>query len=184
MRWILLTSYKEPVCQCKRCRRRVFHPWVRKFPWRRKWHPTPGFLPGKFHGQKSLVGYCHGVIKSRTRLSDWARMQSCTHACRRRWSNWGPDKLTNFLRSPCLLFRVSSEVLFFLKEERKKNPEKKVFAPTQVIIKKQILRPNSERHSWRCQGQASTSQVALPVGTDPDPDPGSQWRVIWGGFRV
>jgi len=25
--------------------------------WRRKWQPTPGFFPGKFHGQKSLVGY-------------------------------------------------------------------------------------------------------------------------------
>ena len=31
--------------------------WVRKVPWRRKWHPTPVFLPGKVHGQRSLVGY-------------------------------------------------------------------------------------------------------------------------------
>ena len=28
-----------------------------KIPWRRKWQPTPVFLPGKFHGWKSLVGY-------------------------------------------------------------------------------------------------------------------------------
>ena len=26
-------------------------------PWRRKWQPTPVFLPGKFHGQRSLAGY-------------------------------------------------------------------------------------------------------------------------------
>ena len=26
-------------------------------PWRRKWQPAPVFLPGKFYGQKSLVGY-------------------------------------------------------------------------------------------------------------------------------
>ena len=26
-------------------------------PWRRKWQPTPGFLPGNFHGQRRLVGY-------------------------------------------------------------------------------------------------------------------------------
>ena len=32
-------------------------PWVRKIPWRRKWQPTPVFLPGEFHGQKSLAGY-------------------------------------------------------------------------------------------------------------------------------
>ena len=29
----------------------------RKTPWRRKWQPTPVFLPGNFHGQRSLVGY-------------------------------------------------------------------------------------------------------------------------------
>ena len=31
--------------------------WVRKSPWRRKWQPAPVFLPGKSHGQRSLVGY-------------------------------------------------------------------------------------------------------------------------------
>ena len=31
--------------------------WVRKILWRRKWQPTPGLLPGEFHGQRSLVGY-------------------------------------------------------------------------------------------------------------------------------
>ena len=34
-----------------------FNPWVRKITWRRKWQPTPVFLPGKLHGRKSLVGY-------------------------------------------------------------------------------------------------------------------------------
>ena len=34
-----------------------FDPWVRKLPWRRKWHPTPVFLPGKSQGQRSLAGY-------------------------------------------------------------------------------------------------------------------------------
>ena len=31
--------------------------WVGKIPWRRKWQPTPVFLPGKFHGQRSLAAY-------------------------------------------------------------------------------------------------------------------------------
>ena len=39
------------------CRRSVFDPWVGKIPWRRKWQPTPIFLPEKVHGQRSLVGY-------------------------------------------------------------------------------------------------------------------------------
>ena len=30
---------------------------VKKIPWRRKWQPTPVFLPGKFHGQRGLAGY-------------------------------------------------------------------------------------------------------------------------------
>ena len=34
-----------------------FDPWVRKIPWRREWQPTSVFLPGKSHGQRSLVGY-------------------------------------------------------------------------------------------------------------------------------
>ena len=49
-------SGKEPVWQCRRCRRRGFHPWVGKIPWRRKWQSTPIFLPGKSHGQRNLVG--------------------------------------------------------------------------------------------------------------------------------
>ena len=32
-------------------------PWVGKIPWRRAWQPTPVFLPGESHGQRSLVGY-------------------------------------------------------------------------------------------------------------------------------
>ena len=45
------------VClQGLQCRRPKFSPWVGKI-WRRKWQPTPVLLPGKFHGQRSLVGY-------------------------------------------------------------------------------------------------------------------------------
>ena len=48
-------------------RRHGFDPWVGKNPWRRKWQPTPIFLPGKFHGQRSLVGYSPWGPKE----SDW-----------------------------------------------------------------------------------------------------------------
>ena len=52
----------------RRLKRRRFHPWVGKIPWCRKWQPTPVFLPGKFHGQTSLVGY-----------SPWSHKESDTH---------------------------------------------------------------------------------------------------------
>ena len=38
-------------------RRPGFSPWVRKVPWSRAWQPTPVFLPGESHGQRSLTGY-------------------------------------------------------------------------------------------------------------------------------
>ena len=48
---------KELACQCRRHKRHRFNPWVGKIPWRRAWQPTPVFLPGELHGQRSLVGY-------------------------------------------------------------------------------------------------------------------------------
>ena len=45
----------------------ILDPWVRRIPCRRKWHSTPVFLPGEFHGQGSLAGY-----------SPWARKESDT----------------------------------------------------------------------------------------------------------
>ena len=47
---------KELTCQCKKCKRCKFDLWVMKIPWRRKWQPTPVFLPGESHGQRSLMG--------------------------------------------------------------------------------------------------------------------------------
>ena len=46
-------SGKESLCNA----RLGFNHWFGKIPWRRKWQPTPVFLPGKSHGHKSLVGY-------------------------------------------------------------------------------------------------------------------------------
>ena len=42
---------------CLQCRRPGFDSWVRKIPWRREWQPTPVFLPGESHGERSLAGY-------------------------------------------------------------------------------------------------------------------------------
>ena len=53
---------KKISLQCGRLR---FDPWVGKTPWRREWQPTPVFLSGKSHGQRSLVGY-----------SPWGRKES------------------------------------------------------------------------------------------------------------
>ena len=66
---VLWCTGNEPACQCTR---RGLGPWVGKTPWRRKWKPTPLFLTGKSHGQRSLAGY-----------SPWGRKESDTieHTC-------------------------------------------------------------------------------------------------------
>ena len=52
---------KESTCQCRYCA------WVGKILWRRKWQPTPVFLPGESYGQRSLLGD-----------SPWGRKESDT----------------------------------------------------------------------------------------------------------
>ena len=42
----------------------------REFMWRRKWQPTPVFLPGEFHGQRSLEGYSPWGCKE-SHMTEW-----------------------------------------------------------------------------------------------------------------
>ena len=80
------TSGKEPACHCRRCRRRGFDPWVGKIPWRRAWQPTPVFLPGESHGQRSLVGCSPWGHKE----SDTTEQLSThTQGCRKLRVGWG-----------------------------------------------------------------------------------------------
>ena len=65
---------KESACRCRRCKRLGFSPWTRKIPWSRKWQTTPVFLPGKFYGQRSLVGCSPQGHKDLDTLSHWAHM--------------------------------------------------------------------------------------------------------------
>ena len=52
-----------------------FDPWIRKILWRRKWQPTPVYLPREFHGQRSLVGCSPCGHK---RLEAWLREWTTT----------------------------------------------------------------------------------------------------------
>ena len=70
---------KNPPCQCRRHKRCLFNPRVGRIPWRRAWQPTPAFLPGESHRQRSQVGYGPQGWK------EWAQQkQPNTHACRNR----------------------------------------------------------------------------------------------------
>ena len=71
-RWF---SGEEFACQCRRC---GFNLWVGKIRWKRKWQPTPVFLPGEFHVQRSLVVY---LPRSHKELdtAEWACARVHTH---------------------------------------------------------------------------------------------------------
>ena len=67
--WASLVAQTVKESGCKgihlQCKRPGFDPWAGKIPWRRAWQPTRVFLPGEFHGQRSLVAY-----------SPWGRKES------------------------------------------------------------------------------------------------------------
>ena len=66
-----------------RHRRLGFDPWMGKVPWRRRWQPTPVFLPGESHGRRSLAGCTvHGVAETRTCLSLTIPPQFIHHTAR------------------------------------------------------------------------------------------------------
>ena len=50
-----------------------FEPWVRRIPWRKKWLPTPMFLPEKSQEQGSLADYSPRVAQSQTQLTKHPR---------------------------------------------------------------------------------------------------------------
>ena len=61
------TSGKEAPCQCGRHEGYGLSAWVGRILWQRAWQPTPVFLPGESHGQRSLAG-----------CSPWGRKESDT----------------------------------------------------------------------------------------------------------
>ena len=69
---------------------RVGHDWATSLSlftfmhWRRKWQPTPVFLPGESQGQGNLVGCCLRVTQSRTRLK-WLSSSSSSRLCSPYW---------------------------------------------------------------------------------------------------
>ena len=73
------TSRKGSSCQCWKQKRGIFDPRAGKVPWRRKWQPTPVFLPGKSHGRRSWWATVHGASEHWTRLSVRVRAHTHTH---------------------------------------------------------------------------------------------------------
>ena len=63
---------------CLQWRKHKFNPWIGKIPWRRKWLSTPVFLPGKSHGQRSLVDYSSWGHRGVICEHGWAHLNNIT----------------------------------------------------------------------------------------------------------
>ena len=75
-----LTGGKEPAHAGDIGKRVRLNPWVGKIPWRRAWQPTPVFLPGESHRQRSLVGYS---LQGRKRVGqNWSDLARTCTICR------------------------------------------------------------------------------------------------------
>ena len=71
--------------------RHRFDPWGGKIPQRRAWKPTPVFLPGESHGQRSLEGYSTWGHRIR---HDWSDLASRNRKTMWTWSLCWPDLLS------------------------------------------------------------------------------------------
>ena len=93
LRWL---SGKESACHGRRL---GFDLWVGQIPWRRKWQPTPVFLPGKFHGQRSRVGYS---LRCGKELDTSERAQTPVTQPRTNWRMQGLGTWVSNRNSPTL----------------------------------------------------------------------------------
>ena len=87
-------SGKESTCQCRRCKKHRFDPWVGKIPRRKKWQPPPVFLLGEPHGQRCLAGCSPWGCKESNmteQLSTAQHMHTIIYylwcSCRSRWGS-------------------------------------------------------------------------------------------------
>ena len=128
-------------------------------PWRRKWQPTPVFLPGKFHGQSSLVGYSLWGHKGVGH--DWATKQQ--HKIRQ--FNSSPSKMkkpktkcyvtcswyTGSCKASIVILLYGTSPLYFL------APWRTLYT---VLISKDLMLKHAFIHSWcNMYGTAITCQA-------------------------
>ena len=100
-------SGKDPSCYRRRWKTCGFDPWVGKIPWRRKWQPTPVFLPRQSHGQRSSVDYSPLVHKESETFMTEATCTQVAISIQISYSN------SHFLRMLPLILHLILPVLNF-----------------------------------------------------------------------
>ena len=118
---------KEFTCQC---RRHGFDPWARKIPWKRKWQPTPVFLPGKSHGQRSLAGYSppgHKELRMTQGLKQHQRQILKLSTKKSPSTNTFTDEFTKYLKNEHKFFTLPRKM-----EEEGPHPNS-IYEPSIIL---------------------------------------------------
>ena len=130
----------------------------RKIPWKRKWQPTPVFLPGESHGQRSLAGYRPWGCK------EW---DAAEHA-HTQFVSSNP----RLLIYPALLSPLVTMFVFYVWEEKKKKSLEE--ADYQEDLKE-----------WISQADESQRRPQMRMEVDPPPGSGRRKHLHnWGGCGV
>ena len=125
--------------------------WVGKIPWRRKWQPTPVFLPGKSHGLWSLVGYCPWGRKE-SDTTEWVHFHFEEQG-REEWAVEGAGA-----RSPRILpFSSPCPVLSLNGEQRPSSTNSHSQSPPASASRGAAERTSPGRSWW----------MTVPLGGDP-----------------
>ena len=125
--------------------------WVGKISWRRAWQPTPVFLPGESHGQRSLAIYSPWDCKE----SDMTEQLSVSLETREYLVN-GALEIRPFFPHFLPLFLFLLLLLFsFPSDTRKKS---------KLLLRKAADTPNISRRAKECC-------LSLPVVPCPHSEP-------------
>ena len=148
-------SGEESACQSRRHKRCGFDPWVEKIHWRWEWKPTPIFLPGEFHGQRSLADYSSWSLKELDMT----------------------EQLSSHVRTENLQWMTKAFLsLSFHSNAWGRAKNNKQTSPCCNISEKQMLRwkiqqsKGKARDRWGCS--PSDDQMKPPLGT-------RRWIKLW-----
>ena len=153
-----------------------FRPWVRKIPWRRKWDPTPEFLPRDFMDRGAWGATVHGVMKSQTQLN--MTVQTPQVEVSGPWEGSPPQMPTKCHRSPdsyniCLIGGSHDLwIQLFARMALRTQENTYLCSPVYCIIKdmtKDIDEPSDDEIHRRSPGG---SQHGCPV-------PMERWRLAF-----
>ena len=150
-----MTQWKTICLPSKRC---GLIPWVGKIPWRRKWQTIPVFLPGKFHRQRRLEGYSHGISMGWTWFSD--------STIKIKIKAFSPGKESkyreNLLFRECVCVLLTLVCLTLCNPTDWSSPGSSIHGTFQARILKWVSIPFSSQSSWpRDQTQVSSTAGRL-----------------------